>query len=109
LEIDVLAPPDPKAELPGYRNDGGVPEVRVPVRQFKCIGVSPPHDHPHIYLDMGEHDAIVCPYCSTRFLFYEPQGERDSAAIDAAESEGWPGASDGVRPRQLRLALEEPV
>jgi uncharacterized Zn-finger protein len=100
----VLASLGTRTDLPGYRNDSGVPEVRVPVRQFKCIGVSPPHDHPHIYLDMGVSDAIVCPYCSTRFLFDPPQGER-GVALDTAESEGWPMAPDRARPRQLQLAL----
>jgi len=31
--------------------------------------VSPPQDHPHIYIDMGEADTILCPYCGTRFRF----------------------------------------
>jgi len=35
----------------------------------KCIGVSPPQDHPHIYINMGEADTILCPYCGTRFRF----------------------------------------
>src|SRR3954470_2927545 len=36
---------------------------------FKCIGVSPPQDHPHVYINMGEADTILCPYCATRFRF----------------------------------------
>src|SRR5271165_2316929 len=39
------------------------------VREFDCIGVSPPEDHPHIYIDMGAADTIPCPYCGTRFRF----------------------------------------
>jgi len=35
---------------------------------FACIGVLPPHDHPHIYLAI-EDATIVCPYCSTLFRF----------------------------------------
>jgi len=31
--------------------------------------VSPPQDHPHIYIDMAEADTILCPYCGTRFRF----------------------------------------
>ena len=30
---------------------------------------SPPLDHPHIYINMGEADTILCPYCATRFRF----------------------------------------
>ena len=52
-----------------FRNDNGVPEIRIGVKEFKCIGVSPPQDHPHIYLDMGNDDTILCPYCSTLFHF----------------------------------------
>ena len=27
----------------------------------------PPFDHPHVFLDMGDADEIICPYCSTLF------------------------------------------
>jgi uncharacterized Zn-finger protein len=60
------------SRLPKFRNDDAVPEIRIGVREFNCIGVSPPHDHPHVYIDMGDQDAILCPYCSTRFRF-DPQ------------------------------------
>ena len=46
---------------PKFRNDRAVPEIRIGVKEFNCIGVSPPHDHPHIYLNMGEEDTIICP------------------------------------------------
>jgi uncharacterized Zn-finger protein len=52
-----------------FRNDRGVPEICIGVKEFKCIGVSPPHDHPHIYINMREADTILCPYCATRFRF----------------------------------------
>jgi uncharacterized Zn-finger protein len=55
--------------LSKFRNDRGVPEIRIGVREFKCIGISPPQDHPHIYINMGEADTIRCPYCATRFRF----------------------------------------
>jgi hypothetical protein len=35
------------------------------------MGARPPADHPHIYLDMGSDDQIVCPYCSTLYM-YDP-------------------------------------
>ena len=54
---------------PKFRNDRGVPEICIGVRGFECIGVSPPQDHPHIYIDMGGADTILCPYCGTRFRF----------------------------------------
>jgi uncharacterized Zn-finger protein len=52
-----------------FRNDNAVPEIRIGIKVFKCIGVSPPQDHPHIYLDMGDDDTIRCPYCATLFRF----------------------------------------
>jgi uncharacterized Zn-finger protein len=51
------------------RNDNGVSEIRIGTKGFKCIGVSPPNDHPHIYLDMGEVNTILCPYCGTLFRY----------------------------------------
>lgn len=52
-----------------FRNDRGVPEIRIGAKAFRCIGASPPEDHPHIYLEMGEQDSIRCPYCGTLFHF----------------------------------------
>jgi len=52
-----------------FRNDLAVAEILIGIREFNCIGVSPPHDHPHVYLNMGNQDTILCPYCSTRFRF----------------------------------------
>jgi len=54
---------------PKFRNDRGVSEIRIGVREFKCIGVSPPLDHPHVYINMAEASTILCPYCATRFRF----------------------------------------
>ena len=54
---------------PKFRNDRGVPEICIGVKEFECIGVSPPHDHPHVYINMREADTILCPYCATRFRF----------------------------------------
>jgi uncharacterized Zn-finger protein len=54
---------------PKFRNARGVPEICIGVKQFMCIGESPPQDHPHVYINMGEADTILCPYCATRFRF----------------------------------------
>ena len=54
---------------PSFRNDRGVPEIRIGVREFQCIGASPPQDHPHVYINMGEEDTDLCLYCATRFRF----------------------------------------
>ena len=52
-----------------FRYDRGIPEIRIGVKEFKCIGKSPPQNHPHVYIDMGEADTVLCPYCGTRFCF----------------------------------------
>jgi uncharacterized Zn-finger protein len=59
---------------PRFRNDIAVSEIRIGAKEFKCIGVSPPHDHPHVYIDMANQDTILCPYCGTRFHFDPKSG-----------------------------------
>lgn len=54
-----------------FKNDRGVAEIRIGVKEFRCAGESPPQDHPHVYLDMGASDTILCPYCATAFR-YDP-------------------------------------
>ena len=51
--------------VPHFCNDVGVARIRIGVSVFKCMGASPPHDHPHVFLDMGGDNEIICPYCST--------------------------------------------
>jgi len=58
-------------ETPHFHNEPGVPEIRVRVKEFMCVGAPPPEDHPHVFLDMGSSDDIICPYCATRFV-YDP-------------------------------------
>jgi uncharacterized Zn-finger protein len=55
--------------VPRFMNDIGSAMVEIGVRAFNCIGATPPADHPHVYLDMGEHPSILCPYCATLFQF----------------------------------------
>jgi uncharacterized Zn-finger protein len=61
-----------------FRNDNAVSQIRIGIKVFKCIGVSPPQDHPHVYLDMGDDDTIRCPYCATLFRF-DPRLHPDEA------------------------------
>ena len=61
-----------QAAIPKISNDDGASEVFVSVKEFECIGAEPPYDHPHVYLDMGSEDEIICPYCSTRFRYKKP-------------------------------------
>jgi uncharacterized Zn-finger protein len=56
---------------PYFVNDVGSENIRVGVKKFKCMGATPPNDHPHVFLDMGAADTIICPYCSTLYVFDE--------------------------------------
>ena len=54
-------------EAPLFFNELGVDSIEIGVAAFHCMGVMPPHDHPHVYLNMGESAGILCPYCSTEY------------------------------------------
>jgi uncharacterized Zn-finger protein len=69
---------------PKFHNEIGVPIVRVGCSEFECIGVMPPQDHPHIYLNMGDASDIVCPYCSTLFHFDPSLGAHEADPADCA-------------------------
>jgi uncharacterized Zn-finger protein len=64
--------------IPHFHNTRGVASIRIGVREFQCIGALPPFDHPHVYLDMGDDDEIVCPYCSTHYR-HDPALAADAA------------------------------
>ena len=66
-----------------FKNDRGVPEIKIGVREFKCAGASAPQDHPHIYLDMGREETIVCPYCATLFRYHEQLGPGEADPPDS--------------------------
>lgn len=55
--------------IPHFKNDLGLPSLRVRAKEFMCVGASPPFDHPHIFIDMGSDTEAVCPYCSTLFRY----------------------------------------
>ena len=54
--------------IPHFHNSNGVREISVGAREFMCVGATPPHDHPHVFLDMGSDVEKVCPYCSTHYV-----------------------------------------
>jgi len=55
--------------IPHFHNDPGVSVIKVGVKEFMCMGASPPMDHPHIFIDMGSDGEAICSYCSTRFVY----------------------------------------
>ncbi|MDE2363040.1 MAG: zinc-finger domain-containing protein [Hyphomicrobiales bacterium] len=54
---------------PHFHNQPGLQKVRIGAKKFMCIGALPPFDHPHIFIDMGGAGEIVCPYCSTLYVY----------------------------------------
>ena len=55
--------------VPHFQNDAGHHTISIGVRRFMCVGANPPFDHPHVFLDMGDDDEKVCPYCSTLYRY----------------------------------------
>ena len=53
--------------IPHFQNDAGHAVIDIGVKEFMCVGASPPFDHPHVFLDMGADAEKVCPYCSTLY------------------------------------------
>lgn len=77
---------------PHFQNDAGHPRIEIGVKEFMCVGATPPFDHPHVFLDMGDDAEMVCPYCSTLYVYRSdlaagetnPQGSAYLTALDAA-------------------------
>jgi uncharacterized Zn-finger protein len=67
--------------VPRFHNEPGVARIRVGVKEFMCIGALPPFDHPHIFIDVGERNEAICPYCATVFV----REERLGASCDPIE------------------------
>jgi uncharacterized Zn-finger protein len=55
--------------IPHFQNDAGHAAIEIGVKEFMCVGANAPYDHPHVFLDMGDGDEKVCPYCSTLYRF----------------------------------------
>ncbi|MEM9332776.1 MAG: zinc-finger domain-containing protein [Pseudomonadota bacterium] len=55
--------------VPHFQNDAGVQTIEIGVKEFMCCGASAPYDHPHVFLDMGSSNDIICPYCSTVYKY----------------------------------------
>jgi uncharacterized Zn-finger protein len=70
--------------VPHFHNDAGADSIAIGAREFMCIGALPPFDHPHVFIDMGDEDEAVCPYCSTVYRFdpsLEPTQSRPSGCV----------------------------
>ncbi len=65
--IQVL--PMAHGSTPHFHNTEGLRSIEIGSKEFMCVGALPPFDHPHVFLDMGKDTEVVCPYCSTLYLF----------------------------------------
>ena len=55
--------------VPHFHNDAGAAIIEIGSQEFMCVGANPPFDHPHVFLDLGNDNEIICPYCSTLYRF----------------------------------------
>lgn len=80
--------------VPHFHNAMGVSRIEIGAKEFMCIGALPPFDHPHVFLDMGDDDEIVCPYCSTHYVF---NSKLDASTADPAAALYDPAPSETGR------------
>lgn len=69
--------------IPHFHNSDGLSRIEIGAKEFQCVGAMPPFDHPHVFLDMGSDSEVVCPYCSTLYV-YNPALEAGSANPESA-------------------------
>lgn len=68
---------------PHFHNTEGLARIEIGSREFQCVGALPPFDHPHVYLDMGKDTEIVCPYCSTLYIYNKDLAPGTSEPLSA--------------------------
>lgn len=77
---------------PHFANDNGAEKIFVGVKELQCMGARAPFDHPHVFLDMGQDTQILCPYCSTLFVFdarlHEGESDPKGCLVTTAATAG---------------------
>ncbi len=73
-----------QGSTPHFQNSMGLARIEVNAKEFMCIGATPPHDHPHVFMDMGAADEIICPYCSTVYRYSKSLPAGTAAPAEAA-------------------------
>ena len=54
------------------------PEViTVTKRRISCDGGGGPLGHPRVFLEMGQHNEVECPYCDRKFVLSREAAEAD--------------------------------
>ena len=67
--------------VPHFHNDAGVSVIEIGSQEFMCVGANPPFDHPHVFLDLGNDNEIICPYCSTLFRYAADLNDRHAGIV----------------------------
>ena len=67
---------------PHFHNSAGHPTIAIGVKEFQCVSALPPFDHPHVFLDMGDDGEIICPYCSTLYVYKASLGATETEPAD---------------------------
>ena len=65
--------------VPHLANDLGAEKIFIGVKELQCMGARPPFDHPHVFLDMGQDTQVLCPYCSTLYIYDDRLAEHETA------------------------------
>jgi uncharacterized Zn-finger protein len=73
--------------VPHFHNTPGVAVIEIGAREFQCIGELAPFDHPHVFLDMGDAEEIICPYCSTLYRYDPALAARAARPPECARTE----------------------
>lgn len=50
--------------------------LRVKSKRVSCQGPNKASSHPLVYLEMGDKDYVVCPYCSKFFTIKQSVSEK---------------------------------
>ena len=70
------------ALVPHFANDKGAEKIFVGVKELQCMGARAPFDHPHVFLDMGGDSQVLCPYCSTLYIYDKRLAANESDPTD---------------------------
>jgi uncharacterized Zn-finger protein len=48
--------------------------IEVDTTRVSCEGIGGALGHPRVYLEMGDENFVVCPYCDRRFVLKDGAG-----------------------------------
>jgi uncharacterized Zn-finger protein len=48
--------------------------IEVETTRVSCEGIGGALGHPRVYLEMGDENFVVCPYCDRRFVLKDGAG-----------------------------------